>query len=129
MPGPVTDLRATAFLGAGLEVFIRGGRLWLRILTPIPALARGLELRPDDETDPYAFQLDFGQFGMGGIRVVFSRDPDGRTRGLHLEMQPVSAWRQPAATNPRRWVGGALAVTGTALLVRRLGTRRRHNAS
>ena len=125
VPGPVTDVRATSFLGAGLEVFVRGGRLWLRILTPVPALARGLELRPDDAGDPYAFQLDLGRFGMGGIRVVFSQDPDGRARGLHLEMQPVSAWRQPAATNPRRWAGGALTVAGTALLARRLGSRRR----
>ena len=34
VPGPLTDLRATAFLGAGLEVFVRGGRLCLRILIP-----------------------------------------------------------------------------------------------
>ena len=120
VPGPVTDVRATSFLGAGLEVFVRGGRLWLRILTPVPALARGLELRPDDAGDPYAFQLDLGRFGMGGIRVVFSQDPDGRARGLHLEMQPVSAWRQPAATNPRRWAGAALTVAGTALLARQI---------
>ena len=128
VPGPVTDVRVTAFLGAGIEVFVRGGRLWLRVLTPVPALARGLELRPDDPGDPYAFQLDFGRFGMGGIRVVFSQDPDGRTRGLHMEMQPVSAWRQPAATNPRRWAGGALTVAGAALLARRLGARRRDGA-
>ncbi len=37
VPGPITDVRATSFLG--LEVFIRGGKLWLRILTPVPALA------------------------------------------------------------------------------------------
>jgi hypothetical protein len=120
VPGPVTDLRATAFLGAGLEVFVRAGRLCLRILTPVPALAKGVELRPDDDTDPYAFQLDIGEMGMGSMRVVFSRAPDGRTRGLHLEMQPVSAWKQPTATNPRRWAGGAVAAAGTALLVRRL---------
>jgi hypothetical protein len=125
VPGPVTDVRVTSFLGAGLEVFVRGGRLWLRILTPVPALARGLELRPDDAGDPYAFQLDLGRFGMGGIRVVFSQDPDGRARGLHLEMQPVSAWRQPAATNPRRWAGAVLTVAGTALLARQLWSRRR----
>ena len=63
--------------------------------------------------------------GMGGIRVVFSRDRDGRTRGLHLEMQPVSAWKQPTATNPRRWAGGAVTAAGTALLVRRLRAGRR----
>ena len=120
VPGPVTDVRATAFLGAGVQVFVRGGTLRLRVLTPVPVLAKGLELRPDDDADPYAFQLDLGGVGMGGIRVVFSRHPDGRTRGLHLEMQPVSAWKQAPTTNPRRWAGGAVAAAGTALLARRL---------
>ena len=125
VPGPVTDLRATAFLGAGLEVFVRAGRLYLRILTPVPALAKGVELRPDDDTDPYTFQFDVGEMGSGSMRVVFSQDPDGRIRGLHLEMQPVSTWKQPTATNPRRWAGGAVTAAGTALLVRRLRAGRR----
>jgi CubicO group peptidase (beta-lactamase class C family) len=124
VPGPVTDLRATAFLGVGLEVFVRGGKLCLRILSPLPALAKGMELRPDDDTDPYAFHVDVGEIGTGAIRVVFSRHPDGRTRALHLDIQPVSAWKQPAATNPRRWAGAAVAAAGSALLVRRLGGRR-----
>jgi CubicO group peptidase (beta-lactamase class C family) len=102
VPGPVTDVRITAFLGAGLEVFVRGGRLRLRMLSPVPALARGFELRPDDDKDPYAFLVEFGDGGPSAIRVVFSRDPAGRTTGLALEMQPVWAAKQPAVLAGRR---------------------------
>ena len=119
VPGPVTDVRITAFLGAGLEVFVRGGKLCLRMLTPVPMLAKGLELHPDDATDPYAFQVEFGDVGMGGIRVVFSRDPAGRTTGLALEMQPIWAARQPGAANPRRWAEVAVGAAGAAVLARR----------
>ncbi|MGY1607685.1 serine hydrolase domain-containing protein [Geodermatophilus sp. SYSU D00700] len=118
VPGPVTDVRATAFLGAGLEVSVRRGRLWVRFLTPVPTLARGFELRPDDEADPYAFRLDLGLPGTGGIRAVFGRDPAGRTTGLALEMQPVWAERRTGAVSSRRWAEVALAAAGAAVLTR-----------
>ncbi|MGY1782218.1 serine hydrolase domain-containing protein [Geodermatophilus sp. SYSU D01036] len=101
VPGPVTDVRATAFLGAGLDVSVRGGRLWLRILSPVPVLAKGVELHPDDEADPYAFRLDLGLPGTGGIRAVFGRDAGGRTTALALEMQPVRAERQRGTVRGR----------------------------
>ena len=59
-------------LGGGAEVFVRGGRLMLRLLTPVPALYRGLPLLPDDETDPYVFRLDLSAFGMAPVRMVFA---------------------------------------------------------
>ena len=91
-PGPVTDVRVNAFLGAGLEVFVRGGRL-----SPVPepgtaAVPGTLELHPDD-ADPYAFRLDFAGFGMARIplQVVFSRDTDSGTTSIHVDLQSVSA--------------------------------------
>ena len=77
----LTDVRARLMLGAGAEVFVRGGRLMVRVLTPIPALYRGFPLHPDDETDPYVFRIDLSEFGVGTARVVFGREPGaGRRR-------------------------------------------------
>lgn len=44
----LSDARLRALMGAGVEVFVRRGRLMLRFLTPIPALAKGVALLPDD---------------------------------------------------------------------------------
>ena len=51
-PPRIADLRQRLMLGGGAEVFVRGGRLMVRLLTPVPALYRGLPLQPDDATDP-----------------------------------------------------------------------------
>jgi hypothetical protein len=127
LPGPVTDVRLTGFSGAGMEVLVRGGRLRLRFLTPVPALAKGFPLRPDDEEDPYVFRVDLGGPGTAPVRVVFGRTPGGGPMALHLDPMPVTAHRQPAATNPRRWAEGAVAAAATAALARR--AQRRHRAA
>jgi hypothetical protein len=59
-----------------VEVFVRRGQLFIRMLSPIPALYKGSRLHPDDETDPYAFRIDFSEFGLGTVPVVFSREPE-----------------------------------------------------
>ena len=66
-------------LGVGVEVFVRRGQLLIRILSPIPAAYKGFPLHPDDETDPYAFRIDFSEFGLGTSPVVFSREPETGT--------------------------------------------------
>jgi CubicO group peptidase (beta-lactamase class C family) len=117
------DVRLRAMIGAGAEVFVRDGRLALRYLTPIPVMYRGFPLHPDDEDDPYAFRLDFSEFGIGTTRVVFGRDPGGGTMCLALEMMPLSLRRQPAMTNPRLWATGALGALGAtsaAIAIRQL---------
>ena len=78
---------------------------------------------PDDEDDPYAFRLDFSEFGIGTTRVVFSRDPGAGPTRLSLEIMPVSLRKQPAMTNPRLWATGALGalgVTSAAIAIRQL---------
>jgi len=125
LPDPVTDLRIREFMGAGLEVFVRRGRLFVRCLTPVPTLYRGFALHPDDPDDPYAFRMDLFESRpattrMATMRLVFSQEPRAGTTGVHLDLMPVSARKQPAATNPRRWVTGGLAAATAVVTLRRL---------
>jgi len=110
----IRDLRLVAFMGPGIEVFLRHGRPTLRFLTPVPALSRGFPLHPDDENDPYVFRMDFAD--MGAPRIAFSTGPDGFVTAATLD-HPLPALRlskQSPATNPRRWATATLAALGTA---------------
>jgi CubicO group peptidase (beta-lactamase class C family) len=111
--GPLTDVRLRGMVGAGAEVFVRGDRLMVRPLNPLPVLYRGFPLHPDDPADPYVFRMDLGAFGLGSARVVFSRGPDGRVTSGHLDVMPMTLHKQPARTNPRLWATGALYAAGT----------------
>ncbi len=123
-----TDLRGRVAMGAGVQVFVRGGRLMARILTPVPALLRGLPLDPDDRDDPYVFRLDLSRFGMPSVRIVFGRDVS-RPAVVHVDLpgQPLSLYRQRPAAGARA-VGiasiGVLAGAAAAMTVarRRRGT-------
>ena len=116
----LVDTRLRSFLGMGVEVFVRGGRLMLRALNPIPALYRGFVLHADDEKDPYVFRVDASEFGISTARVVFSRDSEGTMR-VHLDLLPISLQKQRALTNPRVWATGlgVLGVAASAAAVRR----------
>jgi CubicO group peptidase (beta-lactamase class C family) len=126
LSGRLTDVTTRSMLGAGLEVFVRGGRLMLRVLSPIPVLYRGFPLHPDDEEDPYVFRIDLSEFGIGTSRVVFSRNAGTGKTAAHLDLTPMSFDKQPAASNPRRWLGGALGALGVAATA--TGVRRRRHA-
>jgi hypothetical protein len=123
----LTDARARMAAGAGAEVFVRGGRLMLRVLTPLPGVYPGFALHPDDPNDPYVFRIDLSQFGLGTLRIVFTRAPGGRVTAVHLaEGRPLSARKRPAKTTPRLWATGAhgaLAVATTSRVVRRRNRR------
>ena len=95
LPGPLTDVRLRAMFGAGVEVFVRRGQLFIRMLNPMPALYKGFPLHPDDETDPYAFRIDFSEFGLGTVPVVFSREPD-RSHGGPLRADAAVGLRAAA---------------------------------
>ena len=88
---------------AGPRCSSAAGGLMIRLLTPVPALYRGLPLQPDDETDPYVFRLDLSQFGMASVRVVFAGVVDGRATAIHTDLggQPWSLIRVPDATTRR----------------------------
>lgn len=94
LEGPLTDVRMRGMFGAGAQVFVRGGQLTLRALTPIPSLYAGFPLLPDDPDDPLLFRLDLGRFGLGSMRVVFGRDA-GVVSRLHLEVMPLTLVKRP----------------------------------
>ncbi len=115
---------AQKWLVSGAEVFVRRGQLMLRPVTPLPALARGLPLHPDDPADPYVFRIDLSRFGIGSSRVVFSRSPHAGVTAFHLDLDValLSFDKQSATGNPRYWVTGglgAVAAAATANAVRR----------
>jgi hypothetical protein len=113
-----------------VEVFVRRGQLRIRILSPIPAFYQGFPLHPDDETDPYAFRIDLSEFGFGTFPVVFSRKAETATTAVHLDVMPLTAHKRPAATNPRLWAEGAIALAIAAVLDRgRRTTRRPHRTT
>lgn len=119
LDGPLSDVRIRGALGAGVEVFVRGGKLMIRALSPVPPLYRGLPLLPDDPTDPEVFRIDLSKFELGSLRVVFSRKPDTGTRWFHMDMMPLSLEKQPAATNPRRWARRGLTAAAVATVALR----------
>jgi CubicO group peptidase (beta-lactamase class C family) len=120
----LVDTRLRSFLGMGVEVFVRGGRLMVRAFNPIPALYKGFVLHADDEKDPYVFRVDASEFGISTARVVFSRDSEGTMR-VHVDLMPISLQKQPAVSNPRWWATGALGVLGVAATAAAVGRRRR----
>lgn len=124
----IGDLRGRLTLNGGAEVFITGGRVRVRFLTPLPVPLHGLSLDPDDEHDPDVFRLDLSRLGMASPRVVFSRDAGGRATAAHVDLagQPWSLVRQHERGPGLRWLGpalAALAAGGLAAAVRRGGGR------
>ena len=121
-----SDLRGRVALGAGVEVFVRGGQLMVRVLTPIPALYGGLPLYPDDEADPYVFRLDLSNLGMSTVRVVFSHEARTGTTAVHADLggQPLSLPKQPATSRPRGRLTRALGVLAVATAVQVVRGRR-----
>lgn len=118
LPGPLTDVRARGMLGAGVEVFVRTGRLLFRCLSPLPALLKGLPLHPDDPDDPYAFRFEIPGFDVT-MPMIFSREPGNGTTAVHFVVMPYSAQKRPDSANPRRWASGAVATGAVALAVGR----------
>jgi CubicO group peptidase (beta-lactamase class C family) len=126
LPGRLSDVTMRGMLGAGFEVFTRGGKLMLRALSPLPVMYRGAELHPDDDTDPYVFRIDLSRYAMPSVRVFFSREPHTGATSVTTEFMPLTAYKQPAETNPRRWATGALTAAAAAIAARRVRGTRRH---
>jgi hypothetical protein len=116
-------------IGAGFEVFVRRGQLFSRCLSTARALLNGFVLHPDDPEDPYVFRADLRGFDLT-LRLVFSHEPGGSTTAVHLDVMPLSAQKQGAATNPRRWASAALLALGATAIVSRARFRaRRHRVA
>jgi CubicO group peptidase (beta-lactamase class C family) len=123
LPSRLTDARVRAMVGAGVEVVVRRGQLTLRVLSPVPRLARGFVLHPDDAEDPYVFRIDLSEFELGSIRVVFSPDTRADAMAIHLDIMPLTGHRRPAWANPRRWTNGAMTIAVATAAIQR---SRRH---
>ncbi len=119
LPPRVSDLRGRVMMGGGAEVFVSGGRPMVRVLTPLPALYRGLPLQPDDERDPYAFRLDLSRFGMPAVRVVFSRGGGPIATAVHTDLAMLSLYRRPATSAWGTRALGALMLAATVVAARR----------
>lgn len=89
LPARLTDTRLRGMIGAGAQVFVAGGRLRLRFLTPIPQLYRGFDLHPDDPDDPLVFRADLGLEGMEPMRFVFAGNGTGPATALLLDAMPL----------------------------------------
>lgn len=111
------DLRLRGMIGFGVEVFVRSGQLMVRFLTPVPALARGFPLVPDDPVDPDVMRFEPGD-GMDPMRIVFGRDQTGAVDRVHLEVMPLTLPRGSSSANPRHWASGIAAVVGSAAVTR-----------
>ncbi len=120
-----SDVRLRTLMGAGVEIFLRGGQPMLRFLTPIPTMYRGFHLLPLDETDPYVFGIDLFGTGTDVMRLVFGQGAAGATTRLHFDRMPITLDKRPAVRNPRLWairiLGATGAVAATSMVVRRRG--------
>ena len=128
----LTDVRLRSFVGVGIEVFVRGGQLRVRLLSPVPTLFRGFPLLPDDAADPDVFRIDMSRLGPFSMRVAFGREPGSGVTSANLDLMPISLRKQPATRNPRRWATGVLSGLGVAAAAvavrRRRSTTRRRGA-
>jgi CubicO group peptidase (beta-lactamase class C family) len=118
-PGTVTNLFTRAMLGVGVEVVVRGNRLMLKPLTPVPSMRHGVPLHPDDPDDARVFRAEFPDFGKS-FRVVFSGEQEGGGPAARLLIDLVSLRRRPDAVNPRTWMTGAATATAVALAARQI---------
>ncbi|TQM32518.1 serine hydrolase domain-containing protein [Nocardia bhagyanarayanae] len=101
LSGSPTDVRARSMVGLGVDVRITGGLPVLRVLTPIPALLRGLRLYPDDADDPFAFRIDLARWGLGTGRIVFGREARTGRMAMHFDLMPLTL-RKTASLSPMR---------------------------
>jgi hypothetical protein len=90
LPPRIGDFRGRLMFGGGVEVLVRHGRPMIRLRLPIPALATGVPMHPDDEADPFVYRVDLSPLGMGTARIVFGRSPDGTRRALHTDLDNLS---------------------------------------
>ena len=123
LPGLLTNLRSWQLLGGEVEVFVRDRRLFVRALSPLPKLRRGIELHAIDDTDPYLFAADVD--GLV-IPVVFGTDHTGRVERLTIGAPTTATLyrRPPWRSSRRRLITAAAAGSAVAALAALRAVRR-----
>lgn len=114
-PGFLTNVRTWQMAGGEVEVFIRKRRLFIRALSPVPQLRRGVELHATDATDPLVFA-----FTIEGlvVPVSFGTDETGRMERCHIGAPAMATLhRRPVWRSSRRRLvtvaSGGLAAAAT----------------
>jgi CubicO group peptidase (beta-lactamase class C family) len=130
-PPRISDLRGRLAIPGGVEVFVRGGRLMIRALTPVPSLYRGAALHPDDDRDPYVFRLELSGSGSGSstVRIVFGRDVASDTAAIYADLggQPLSLVKRPPEGRVRAPLVAAVSAMLVAAAVRSVSRRRQRS--
>jgi hypothetical protein len=66
------------------------------------------------------FRIDLSRFGMGTLRIAFSRGPDGRVTALHFGQGALSLHKRPPGRTPTPRATRALAMGAVAVTFRRV---------
>ena len=106
LPGPLTDVRVRGMARSGFRSSSAAANSSSGFLSPVPALLKGFPLHPDDPEDPYAFRIELPGSDLT-LQVVFSREPEGGTTAVRLDVMPLTACKRPAITDPKQWAAGA----------------------
>jgi hypothetical protein len=114
-------------MAAGADVLVRGGRLIVRVRTPVPLVSRDLPLNPLDEADPYLFALDLAPVGMSPVRLAFSSDAGVGVHAVHVDLpgEPLMLVKRRAAGRPSLFAVGVLSGLALATAVLRRPRLRR----
>ena len=120
--GSLTNFRTWQMLGGEVQVFVRDRRLFMRALSPIPQLRRGVELRAIDAEDPLLFALKIE--GLV-VPVAFARSDDAIDRLAIGAPTMVQLHRRDGRRSSRRRLQVAAASSVGALAIR--GVRRSHS--
>jgi CubicO group peptidase (beta-lactamase class C family) len=107
-PGFLTNARLWQTVGGEVEVCVRDKRLFMRALSPLSQLRRGVELHATDDADPLLFALSIE--GLV-VEVAFGTNDAGRVDHVCIGAPAMATLhRRPAWRSSRR----RLAVVGAS---------------
>jgi CubicO group peptidase (beta-lactamase class C family) len=110
-PGFLTNFRVWQIAGGEVEVFVRRRRLFIRALSPLPQLRRGVELHATDNEDPFCFAVNVD--GLV-VPVAFGTDGIGQVNRLCISAPAMAILhRRPHWRSSRRRLV-AVAASGLA---------------
>lgn len=120
-PGLLTNVRNWQMAGGEIEVLVRDGRLFLRSLSPVPSLRKGVVLHAADREDPMSFVAEAS--GLT-VPVAFTSNPSGgRSPSVVTGPPSNTVFHRRSPLRSRRVRGRVAAAAGAALVTRRLARR------
>jgi len=117
-PGVLTNIRTWQMAGGEIEVLVRERRLFLRSLSPVPSLRKGVVLHAADRDDPMSFVAEAS--GLS-VPVMFTSNPSGgQCPSVVIGPPSNTVFHRRSPLRSRRVRGRAAAAAGAALITRRL---------